>query len=136
MAACNCERLVQENQRLRKENAEVMRQYEMILAILFQRANTYYFLRERDIFIEKKLREQQMKETKQRLLNMISYLFGKYDMRGGKRNQVRMQSLYEFCVEDLEKHPALLDLLYENQAMEFFVIQSIMEMMPAEEKGA
>lgn len=56
---------------------------------------------------------------------MISYIFGKYDMRKGKRNKLRMQKVLEFCMDDIKMHPSLEKELQEKSALEFFVIQSI-----------
>lgn len=60
---------------------------------------------------------------------MISYIFGKYDMRKGDNNKVRMQRLLEFCMEDIRVHPALVDALSSKEALEYFVIQSVIYMI-------
>lgn len=56
---------------------------------------------------------------------MISYVFGKYDMRKGARNKVRMQKVLDFCMEDIRMHPSLENELQEKTALEFYIIQSI-----------
>ena len=42
---------------------------------------------------------------KKRLEDMISYVFGKYDMRTGIDNKTRMEKLLQFCLDDIESHP-------------------------------
>ena len=37
---------------------------------------------------------------KKRLEDMISYVFGKYDMRTGIDNKIRMEKLLQFCWEN------------------------------------
>lgn len=41
---------------------------------------------------------------KKRLEDMISYVFGKYDMRTGIDNKIRMEKLLQFCWGDIESH--------------------------------
>ena len=36
---------------------------------------------------------------KDKIEAMISYVFGKYDMRKGKTNQMRMSKLLDFCMD-------------------------------------
>lgn len=72
-----------------------------------------------------------MKEIniEQEIENMISYVFGKYDMRKGETNKSRMKKLYEFCINDLKEYPALKDSLKTKESLEFFVIQSMIYMI-------
>lgn len=63
---------------------------------------------------------------------MISYIFGKYDMRKGENNKLRMQKLTEFCIQDINEHPALTRVLSNKTTLEHFVIQSIIYMMNLE----
>lgn len=65
----------------------------------------------------------------EKIEGMISYLFGKYDMRKGDRNHQRMEKLLKFCLEDMEKHPCLLEILNNKEELEFFVIQSMIYML-------
>jgi len=65
----------------------------------------------------------------QEVENMISYIFGKYDMRKGKDNELRMKHLLEFCMSDISLHPSLESSLKTKEALEFFVTQSIIYMM-------
>lgn len=71
--------------------------------------------------------EDRIKEMKNRLEGIISYLFGKYDMRR-KENYQKMDRLLKFCMEDIEKHTCLLDIK-KNEELEFFVIQSMIYML-------
>ena len=66
---------------------------------------------------------------KKRLEDMISYVFGKYDMRTGIDNKIRMEKLLQFCWGDIESHPGLEAIFDDNDKLEFFVIQSIIYMM-------
>ena len=66
---------------------------------------------------------------KKRLEDMISYVFGKYDMRTGIDNKIRMEKLLQFCLGDIESHPGLEAIFDDNDKLEFFVIQSIIYMM-------
>ena len=66
---------------------------------------------------------------KKRLEDMISYVFGKYDMRTGIDNKIRMEKLSQFCWGDIESHPGLEAIFDDNDKLEFFVIQSIIYMM-------
>lgn len=66
---------------------------------------------------------------KKRLEDMISYVFGKYDMRTGIDNKTRMEKLLQFCLNDIESHPGLEATFDDNDKLEFFVIQSIIYMM-------
>lgn len=69
---------------------------------------------------------------KEKVEAMISYIFGKYDMRKGENNKLRMQKLTEFCMKDINKHPTLIKELNDKTALEYFVIQSIIYMMDLE----
>ena len=69
---------------------------------------------------------------KEKVEAMISYIFGKYDMRKGENNKLRMQKLTEFCMKDINKHPTLIKELSDKTALEYFVIQSIIYMMNPE----
>ena len=71
---------------------------------------------------------------KERVEAMISYIFGKYDMRKGENNRLRMQKLAEFCLQDIGEHPKLKDEPENKPALECFVIQSIIYMMNFEVK--
>ena len=66
---------------------------------------------------------------KKRLEDMISYVFGKYDMRTDVVNKTRMEKLLQFCLDDIESHPGLETIFDDNDKLEFFVIQSIIYMM-------
>lgn len=66
---------------------------------------------------------------KKRLEDMISYVFGKYDMRTDVANKTRMEKLLQFCLDDIESHPGLETIFDDNDKLEFFVIQSIIYMM-------
>ncbi|WP_346961344.1 hypothetical protein [Clostridium sp.] len=66
----------------------------------------------------------------QRIKDMISYIFGKYDMRKGKSNEFRMKKLLEFCMDDIRIHPSLKESLKTKESLEFFVTQSIIYMVP------
>ena len=68
---------------------------------------------------------------KEKVEAMISYIFGKYDMRKGE-NKFRMQKLTEFCMRDIDEHPILIKELNDKTALEYFVIQSIIYMMNLE----
>ena len=68
-------------------------------------------------------------DMKKRLEDMISYVFGKYDMRTGIDNKIRMEKLLQFCLGDIESHPGLEAIFDDNDKLEFFVIQSIIYMM-------
>lgn len=70
---------------------------------------------------------------KEKIEAMISYVFGKYDMRKGKMNQMRMSKLLDFCMKDINEHPSLADNLQDNTALEYFVVQSIIYMMSGKE---
>lgn len=63
---------------------------------------------------------------------MISYIFGKYDMRKGENNKLRMRKLADFCMRDINEHPALVKELSNKNALEHYVIQSIIYMMVME----
>lgn len=65
---------------------------------------------------------------KDKIEAMISYVFGKYDMRKGKTNQMRMSKLLDFCMDDINEHPSLIDELQDNTTLEHFIIQSIIYM--------
>lgn len=65
----------------------------------------------------------------ERIKKMISYLFGKYDMRKGNKNHQRMEKLLKFCMEDIEKHLYLEEELNNKEKLEFFVIQSMIYMI-------
>lgn len=65
----------------------------------------------------------------EKLEGMISYIFGKYDMRRGEDNKNRMQKVLEFCMEDIRIHPALERELDSNEKLEFFIIQSLIYMI-------
>lgn len=65
----------------------------------------------------------------EKLEGMISYIFGKYDMRRGEDNKKRMQKVLEFCMEDIRIHPALEHELDSNEKLEFFIIQSLIYMI-------
>ena len=69
---------------------------------------------------------------KEKVEAMISYIFGKYDMRKGENNKLRMQKLTEFCMQDIDEHPALVKELSNKNALEHYVIQSIIYMMVME----
>lgn len=69
---------------------------------------------------------------KERVEAMISYIFGKYDMRKGENNRLRMQKLAEFCLQNIEEHPNLKDELENKSALEYFVIQSIIYLINLE----
>lgn len=69
---------------------------------------------------------------KERVGAIISYIFGKYDMRKGENNRLRMQKLAVFCLQDIEEHPKLKDELENKFALEYFVIQSIIYLMNLE----
>mgnify|MGYP004567894629 FL=1 len=73
-----------------------------------------------------------MNHLKEKVEAMISYIFGKYDMRKGENNKLRMQKLTEFCMKDINKHPTLIKELNDKTALEYFVIQSIIYMMDLE----
>ena len=60
---------------------------------------------------------------------MISYVFGKYDMRKGKKNNTRMKKLLKFCMEDMKEHPSLENELHDKSALEFYVVQSMIYMI-------
>ena len=60
---------------------------------------------------------------------MISYVFGKYDMRTGIDNELRMKRLLDFCMSDIESHPSLEESLKTKESLEFFITQSIIYMM-------
>lgn len=64
-----------------------------------------------------------------RVETVISYLFGKYDMRLGEDNKNRMQKVLEFCMEDIRMHPSLERELNSNEKLEFFIIQSLICMI-------
>lgn len=69
---------------------------------------------------------------KEKVEAMISYIFGKYDMRKGENNKLRMRKLADFCMRDINKHPALVKELSNKNALEHYVIQSIIYMMNPE----
>ena len=69
---------------------------------------------------------------KEKVEAMISYIFGKYDMRKGENNKLRMQKLTEFCMQDIDEHPMLIKELSNKTALKHFVIQSIIYMMNLE----
>lgn len=77
------------------------------------------------------IRKVENEETniKHKIMDTISYVFGKYDMRRGKDNELRMKHLLEFCMSDIESHPSLEDSLKTKEALEFFVTQSIIYML-------
>lgn len=64
-----------------------------------------------------------------RVETVISYLFGKYDMKLGEDNKNRMQKVLEFCMEDIRMHPSLERELDSNEKLEFFIIQSLICMI-------
>lgn len=66
----------------------------------------------------------------QRIKDMISYVFGKYDMRKGRTNEFRMKKLLDFCMEDIEIHPSLKESLVTKESLEFFIIQSMIYIIP------
>ena len=66
---------------------------------------------------------------KKRLEDMISYVFGKYDMRTDVSNKTRMEKLLQFCFDDIESHTGIETIFDDNDKLEFFVIQSIIYMM-------
>ena len=60
----------------------------------------------------------------------ISYLFGKYDMRTGVENQIRMDNVLKMCMNDIASHPCLENGLDTKEKIEFFVMQTIFYMIP------
>lgn len=68
-------------------------------------------------------------KMEEKIEGMISYLFGKYDMRQGDKNYKRMEKLLKFCMEDMEKYPCLFTELDSKEKLEFFVIQSMIRML-------
>lgn len=69
---------------------------------------------------------------KEKVEAMISYMFGKYDVRKGENNKLRMQKLTEFCMQDIAEHPILIKELSDKTALEYFIIQSMIYMMDLE----
>lgn len=69
---------------------------------------------------------------KERVEAMISYIFGKYDMRKGENNRLRMQKLAEFCLQDIGEHSKLKDEPENKPALKYFVIRSIIYLMNLE----
>lgn len=75
---------------------------------------------------------KEMNNLTGRVEAMISNIFGKYDMRKGENNKLRMQKLNDFCMRDIKEHPALVKELRNKAALEHFVVQSIIYMMVME----
>ena len=75
----------------------------------------------------KKLAKNQSIQTE--VETMISYVFGKYDMRKGDKNKLRMKKLLKYCMKDITEHPLLKQSLNNRKAMEYFVTQTIIYMM-------
>lgn len=80
-------------------------------------------------YILKKEDDNMNADIETRVETIISYLFGKYDMRLGEDNKNRMQKVLEFCMEDIRMHPALECELNSNEKLEFFIIQSLIYMI-------
>ena len=80
-------------------------------------------------YILKKEDDKMNADIETRVETIISYLFGKYDMRLGEDNKNRMQKVLEFCMEDIRMHPALEYELNSNEKLEFFIIQSLIYMI-------
>ena len=80
-------------------------------------------------YILKKEDDKMNADIETRVETIISYLFGKYDMRLGEDNKNRMQKVLEFCMEDIRMHPALECELNSNEKLEFFIIQSLIYMI-------
>lgn len=70
---------------------------------------------------------------KEKVETMLSYIFGKYDMRKGEKNQAVMKKVLDFCVEDINEHPLLKDELQDNTALEHYIIQSMIYMLKDDE---
>ncbi len=68
-------------------------------------------------------------DIQSKIKDMISHVFGKYDMRLGEDNLRRLKSLLNFCMSDIENHPNLASSLQTNDELEFYVVQSIIYMM-------
>lgn len=66
---------------------------------------------------------------KDKIEKTISYIFGEYDMRKGKKNSITMQRLAKFCLDDIKEHPGLEKELNDTKKLEFFVIQSMIYML-------
>ena len=69
----------------------------------------------------------------EKLKATISYLFGKYDIRRGNENRIRMENVFAMCMNDINSHPCLIEGLDTQDKIEFFVIQTILLMVPLEE---
>lgn len=67
-----------------------------------------------------------------KIKDMISYVFGKYDMRIGEENRIRMENVFNCCMEDLRVYPSLAKSLNTKESLEFFVIQTMIDMLPSE----
>ena len=69
----------------------------------------------------------------EKLRATISYLFGKYDIRRGNENHIRMENVFTMCMNDINSHPCLIEGLDAQEKIEFFVTQTIFGMIPLEE---
>lgn len=67
---------------------------------------------------------------KNKIESTISYLYGKYDLRKGDVNRAKMDNVLRACMEDIEKHPFIADALDSQKKIEFFVMQTILGMVP------
>lgn len=66
--------------------------------------------------------------AEKRIWDIVSYIFGKYDMR--LYGQSKMQNLVNYCIEDINAHPAIIDELVTDYDVEFYVMQSIIKLIP------
>lgn len=71
--------------------------------------------------------EERIEEMEEQFREIISYLFGKYDMKR-KENYQKMDKLLRYCMEDVKSHSCLLNIR-KKEELEFFVIQSMMYML-------
>lgn len=73
--------------------------------------------------------EERFKEIKEEIEETISNLFGQYDMRIKGESCQKMERLLKNCMEDIEKHPHLLNTLKTQKELDFFVIQTMIYML-------
>ena len=69
------------------------------------------------------------KRIEKNLRATISYIFGKYDMRKGKKNLLRMEKVFDYCAKDINKYPELIKEFDREGVLEFYVMQSIISLI-------
>ena len=75
--------------------------------------------------------EVHMEEIKKKIEDYVSDLLFRHDMATwrNENNQKTMDKIVEKCMEDLKRHGGLLEMLENNNQIEYFVRQTILYMV-------